>query len=68
MAASQQPDGAKVGGLAGGNLLTVAAILPALLRNGESMPAGLRTLLWLLAGLLAALAVSAMLSYPEKKA
>ena len=67
MAACQKPDGAKVGGLAGGNLLTVAALVPALLRTGDTMPPGLRTLLWLLSGLLAALAVAAIWSYPEKK-
>lgn len=66
VAAGWRPDGAKVGGLAGGNLLLVATLLPAVLRGGEAMPPALRTLLLLLCGLLALLAFAAILSYhPE---
>lgn len=68
IAASNKPDGAKVGGLVGGNLLTVAAILPAVIRTGDTMPTGLRTLLLLLSGLLTVLAVAAIWSYPKGKA
>lgn len=67
IAASNKPDGAKVGGLAGGNLLTLAAIVPALLRTGDTMPAALRTLLWLLSALLLVAALLALMGYPEKK-
>lgn len=63
LAASSRPDGAKVGGLAGGNLLTVAAIVPPVLRLGEGMPTALRTLLLGLALLLAVFAVMAMIGY-----
>lgn len=67
IAASNKPDGAKVGGLAGGNLLTLATIVPALLRTGDSMPATLKTLLWLVSAVLLVAALLALLGYPEKK-
>ncbi|WP_135230226.1 hypothetical protein [Deinococcus fonticola] len=63
VAAAQRPDGAKVGGLAGGNLLMVATLLPAVMRSGEAMPALLRAVLLGLCLLLGALALSAILSY-----
>ncbi len=66
VAASQRPDGAKVGGLAGGNLLTVATLLPAMLKTGETIPPALRTLLLLLCAFLGVLAVVALVSYPER--
>ncbi|MFC3862876.1 hypothetical protein ACFOPQ_19105 [Deinococcus antarcticus] len=66
MAAGQKPDGAKVGGLVGGNLLLVATLLPAVLRGGEAMPPALRTVLLALSALLAVLAFTAILNYrPE---
>ena len=43
VAAGFAPDAVKVGGLAGGNLLTVAALLPAALRDG-ALPPAVRTL------------------------
>ena len=68
VAASAKPDGAKLGGLVGGNLLTVATLLPAVLRTGETMLPGLRAALLVLCALLSALAVLALLSYQERRA
>lgn len=66
MAASAEPDNVKVGGLAGGNLLTVAAIVPAIVRTGDFMPAGLRMLLLLLSAALLILAVLALFTAPGR--
>ncbi len=67
VAAGMAPDGVKVGGLAGGNLLTAAALLPAALRQADAMPSGLRTLLLALSGALLLLAVAAMLTLPTTR-
>ncbi|MDV6373738.1 hypothetical protein [Deinococcus arenicola] len=66
VAASFAPDAVKVGGLAGGNLLTVAALLPAALR-GDALPSAVRMLMLALAGALLLLAVVAMLSVPSRR-
>lgn len=63
VAASTAPDGVKVGGLVGGNLLMVAALLPAALRFGSSL-GGAGLLLWVLVGWLALAALLALLSVP----
>ena len=52
-----------VGGLVGGNLLTVAALLPVVLRMGESLPPALKTVLMVLSLLLAASAVAALATF-----
>lgn len=62
--ASARPDAAKVGGLVAGNLLTVATLLPALLRLQASLPPSLRLLLWLVVGWLGLAALLALLSAP----
>ncbi|MCD0175546.1 hypothetical protein IHN32_06235, partial [Deinococcus sp. 14RED07] len=54
-------------GLAGGNLLCVAALLPAALRGAESLPTGLRSLLLGLSAFLLVLAVVAILSFPSRR-
>ncbi|QLG10329.1 hypothetical protein HLB42_05750 [Deinococcus sp. D7000] len=66
VAAAFAPDGAKVGGLAGGNLLTVAALLPAALR-GDALPPAVRTLMLALSGALLLLAVVALLAAPSRR-
>lgn len=66
VAAAFAPDAVKVGGLAGGNLLTVAALLPAALRDG-SLPPAVRTLMLALAGALLLLAVVGILSAPSRR-
>lgn len=66
VAAGFVPDAVKVGGLAGGNLLTVAALLPAALRDG-SLPPAVRTLMLALAGALLLLAVVGILSAPSRR-
>ena len=63
VAASTAPDGVKVGGLVGGNLLMVATLLPAALRLGSSL-GGAGLLLWVLVGWLALAALLALLSVP----
>lgn len=68
VAASVKPDGAKVGGMVTGNLLTVAALLPAVLRSGDLLTPGLRNVLVLIAGFLLIVSVLAMLSYPPRRA
>lgn len=65
LAAAQRPDGVKVAGVAGGNLLILAALLPPALRAGDTMPGGLRLALFILSALLAILAVTAIVSYPS---
>lgn len=67
VAASVHPDGVKVGGLVGGNLLTVAAIVPAVIRTGATMPPALRTALLAVAAALAVLAVLALLTFPVRR-
>lgn len=67
VAASIAPDGAKVGGLVGGNLLLVASLLPAALRLGSSL-GGVGTMLWVLVGWLGLAALLALLAVPLGKA
>lgn len=62
VAAALKPDGAKVAGLAGGNLLVVAALLPAALRG--ALPDTLRGVLLTLCALLGAFAVLSIVAYP----
>ena len=57
--ASARPDAAKVGGLVAGNLLTVAALLPALLRLQATLSPTLTLLLW---GMTAWLGLAALLA------
>ncbi|CAM3671047.1 hypothetical protein [Deinococcus frigens] len=66
VAAGVAPDAAKVGGLAGGNLLTVAALLPAALR-GEALPPVVRTLLLTVSVALLLLAVLAIVAVPSPR-
>ncbi|ASN80376.1 MULTISPECIES: hypothetical protein [Deinococcus] len=66
-AASAAPDLVKTGALVGANLLTVATLLPALLRTGEQMPDGLRLALLGLTGLLGLLAVVAIFAFPSRR-
>ncbi|GGK13725.1 hypothetical protein GCM10008955_03840 [Deinococcus malanensis] len=67
LAASALPDGLKVGALVAGNLLSVATLLPAVIRQGEQMPAQVRMALLALCALLTLLAVVAMLSLPSRR-
>nr|WP_221284231.1 hypothetical protein [Deinococcus humi] len=65
VAAGFGPDRVKVGGLVGGNLLTVAALLPAALRS-DALPPAVKTLMLVLSGILLLLAVAAILSAPSR--
>ncbi|PNY82367.1 hypothetical protein [Deinococcus koreensis] len=64
---SARPDGLRTGALVGGNLLTVAALLPAVVAGGASLAPGLRTALTVLILLLGALALTAILAYPSRR-
>lgn len=64
--ASLKPDGAKVAGLAGGNLLIVAALLPPALRSSVMLPGMLRGVLLGLCVLMGVLAIMAIVSYPPR--
>lgn len=66
VAAGFVPDAVRVGGLAGGNLLTVAALLPAAVR-GDALPPAVRTLMLALSGALLLLAVVALLAVPSRR-
>lgn len=66
LAASFAPDTVKVGGLVGGNLLSVAALLPPTLREGSLLAPSLRGVLLGLCAVLTALAVAATLSAPPR--
>lgn len=66
LAASFAPDAVKVGGLVGGNLLSVAALLPPTLREGSLLAPSLRSVLLGLCAVLAALAVAATLTAPPR--
>lgn len=66
LAASFAPDAVKVGGLVGGNLLTVAALLPPTLQGGSLLAPALRTALLGLCAVLTALAVAATLASPAR--
>ena len=67
VAASFDPDRVKTAGLIGGNLLVVAALVPAALRSGDTMPAVVRTALLVIAGVLAVLAVLGILGTPSRR-
>ncbi|MBZ9715118.1 hypothetical protein [Deinococcus multiflagellatus] len=67
LAASFAPDRVKVGGLVGGNLLLVAALLPPVLRGADTLAAPLRTALLVVSGALALLAVMALLGSPSRR-
>ena len=56
-----------MGALAAGNLLTVAALVPAVLRQGAEMVPALRTALLAVSALLGLLAVVALLNPPRRK-
>ena len=68
LAASFAPDAVKVGGLVGGNLLSVAALLPPTLREGSLLAPSLRGVLLGVCAVLAALAVAATLTAPPRAA
>ena len=68
LAASFAPDAVKVGGLVGGNLLSVAALLPPTLREGSLLAPSLRGVLLGVCAVLAALAVAATLTAPSRAA
>lgn len=67
IAASVRPDGLGVGALAGGNLLTVAALVPPALRLGDALPAAVRTAMLGLSLVLALLAVVGLLGLPSRR-
>ncbi|MFC4639542.1 hypothetical protein [Deinococcus hohokamensis] len=67
LAASAAPDALKTGTLVTGNLLTVATLLPAVLRQGEQMQPQQRLVLLGVCGLLALLAVVALLAVPSRR-
>lgn len=67
LAAGGAPDATRVGALAAGNLLTVAALVPAVLRQGAEMVPALRTALLAVSALLGLLAVVALLNPPRRK-
>lgn len=67
LAAGAAPDGLKVGSLVAGNLLTVATLLPAVLRQGEQMLPAQRGALLGVCGLLGLLAVAALLALPSRR-
>jgi len=67
VAASFAPDRVKVGGLVGGHLLLVAALVPAALRGGDALPGAVRTALLVVSGVLAALAVMGILGTPSRR-
>lgn len=67
LAGSAQPDALRTGALVGGNLLTVAALLPAVLAGGASLPAALRTAVVILIAFMALLAVTALLAFPGRR-
>lgn len=66
LAASFAPDTVKVGGLVGGNLLSVAALLPPTLREGSLLAPSLRGVLLGVCAVLTALAVAATLAAPPR--
>lgn len=67
LAASAQPDALRTGGLVGGNLLTVAALVPAVLATGASLPPSLRLALVVLTAFLGLLALLALLAFPSRR-
>lgn len=64
---SGQPNATAVGGLVGANLLSAATLIPAVIRQGESMPTGLRAILLGGAGVLTLLAVTALIAFPSRR-
>ncbi|GAA5514662.1 hypothetical protein Dcar01_03418 [Deinococcus carri] len=67
LAASARPDSLGTGALAAGNLLTVAALVPPVVRLGSSLPGSLRTALLLLGAVLTLTAVLGILSAPSRR-
>lgn len=67
VAAGVRPDGLKAGGLLGGNLLTVATLVPAVLRQGESLLPPVRLALLVVSGVLLLAAVLAVLGWPTRR-
>lgn len=65
LAASGRPDALGAGALAGGNLLLVAALVPAVLRLGDTLPPAVRGAMLGFAGLLTVLAVLGLLGWPS---
>lgn len=67
VAASFAPDRVKIGGLVGGHLLLVAALVPAALRGGDALPAPVRTSMLVVSGVLTVLAVLGLLGAPSRR-
>ncbi|MBB5295259.1 hypothetical protein E5F05_11910 [Deinococcus metallilatus] len=67
LAASTRPDSLSAFALAAGNLLTVAALVPPVLRLGDALPAPLRTALLTLATVLTLTAVTGILAAPSRR-
>ncbi|KEF33789.1 hypothetical protein RDMS_10505 [Deinococcus sp. RL] len=65
LAASRRPDPLGAGALAGGNLLLVAALVPALLRLGDTLDPSLRLVLLGLSAALGVLAMLGLLNWPS---
>nr|WP_217449462.1 hypothetical protein [Deinococcus sp. JMULE3] len=67
VAAGFAPDRVKIGGLVGGHLLLVAALVPAALRGGDALAAPVRTSMLVVSGVLAVLAVLGILGTPSRR-
>lgn len=67
VAAGVRPDSLSAVALAGGNLLTVAALVPPALRLGDALPAPVRTALLSLAGVLTLTAILGILTAPSRR-
>lgn len=67
VAASFAPDGVKVGGLVAGNLLSVATLLPAVLRLSETLTPALKLMLWAVIAWLSLAALFALFSVPLRQ-
>ncbi|WP_019588230.1 hypothetical protein [Deinococcus apachensis] len=67
VAAGLRPDSLSAVALAGGNLLTAAALVPPVLRLGDALPAPVRTALLSLAGVLTLTAVLGILIAPARR-
>lgn len=67
LAASFRPDSLGTFALAGGNLLTAAALVPPAVRLGDALPGNLRTVLLTLALVLTLTAVLGILTAPSPR-
>ncbi|EYB68377.1 hypothetical protein DEIPH_ctg025orf0263 [Deinococcus phoenicis] len=67
LAASARPDSLSAFALAGGNLLTVAALVPPALRLGDTLPAAVRTALLALSTVLTLTAVVGLFMVPARR-